>query len=76
MSGAITAADAADVGASGASDTSMPADSLHSLLAAAGSLGPSAADLVKDYADAYASMKETMEIRLRHEQRRCDFLQV
>lgn len=26
-------------------------------------LGPSAEDLVKDYAEAYASMKETMEVR-------------
>eukprot|EP00878_Enallax_costatus_P031867 GHUV01034925.1.p1 GENE.GHUV01034925.1~~GHUV01034925.1.p1 ORF type:complete len:734 (+),score=313.23 GHUV01034925.1:1495-3696(+) len=43
--------------------------------AAARGLGPSADDLVKDYADAYASMKETMEVRLRHEQRRGDFLQ-
>lgn len=42
---------------------------------AARNLGPSADDLVKDYADAYASMKETMEVRLRHEQRRGDFLQ-
>jgi hypothetical protein len=39
-------------------------------------LGPTANDLVKDYAKAYASMKENMEIRLRHEQRRGDFLQV
>lgn len=38
-------------------------------------LGPTADDLVKDYADAYASMKETMEVRVRHEQRRGDFLQ-
>lgn len=39
-------------------------------------LGPTANDLVKDYAEAYASMKENMEIRLRHEQRRGDFMQV
>ena len=39
-------------------------------------LGPTADELVKDYAEAYASMKEYMEIRLRHEQRRGDFLQV
>jgi hypothetical protein len=39
-------------------------------------LAPTANDLVKDYAEAYASMKENMEIRLRHEQRRGDFLQV
>ncbi|KAF6254497.1 hypothetical protein COO60DRAFT_1642284 [Scenedesmus sp. NREL 46B-D3] len=38
------------------------------------SLGPSAEDLVKDYAEAYASMKETMEVRLRHEQHRGNFL--
>jgi hypothetical protein len=39
-------------------------------------LGPTADELVKDYAEAYASMKEDMEVRLRHEQRRGDFLQV
>lgn len=38
-------------------------------------IGPSADELVKDYAEAYASMKDTMEVRLRHEQRRGDFLQ-
>ncbi len=37
--------------------------------------GPSAATLAHDYAEAYTSMKEAMDVRLRHEQRRADFLQ-
>lgn len=38
--------------------------------------GPSASELAHDYAQAYASMKESLEIRLRHEQRCREFLQV
>ena len=53
-----------------------PAGTFSSMADALSCLGPTADDLVKDYAEAYASMKEDMEIRLRHEQRRGDFLQV
>lgn len=60
----------------GCSDTGMPARALSDMANALGCLGPTANDLVKDYAEAYASMKDNMEIRLRHEQRRGDFLQV
>lgn len=60
----------------GCSDTGMPARAFSDMADALSCLGPTANDLVKDYAEAYASMKENMEIRLRHEQRRGDFLQV
>lgn len=60
----------------GCSDTGMPARAFSGMADALSCLGPTAKDLVKDYAEAYASMKENMEIRLRHEQRRGDFLQV
>jgi hypothetical protein len=42
---------------------SIPAGEDASIGSSSG-LGPTAEDLVKDYADAYASMKETMEVRL------------
>lgn len=60
----------------GCSDTGMPARAFSDMADALNCLGPTENDLVKDYAEAYASMKENMEIRLRHEQRRGDFLQV
>lgn len=65
---------AADV--EGCSDTGLAPGSLSSMADSLSCLGPTANELVKDYAEAYASMKENMEIRLRHEQRRGDFLQV
>lgn len=58
-----------------AAEAISAADSSNRGISLAHGLGPSADDLVKDYADAYASMKETMEVRLRHEQRRGDFMQ-
>lgn len=76
---------ASDVGTAGSDVCGAPGGSLLAAAAAAvaagsssssGGGGPSADELVRDYAEAYASMKETMEVRLRHEQRRCDFLQV
>lgn len=61
----------------GCSDASAPVQRTFSSMAdALRCLGPTADELVKDYAEAYASMKEDMEVRLRHEQRRGDFLQV
>jgi hypothetical protein len=60
----------------GYSDTGMPARAFSDMADVLSCLGPTSNELVKDYAEAYASMKENMEIRLRHEQRRSDFLQV
>jgi hypothetical protein len=80
--GVASAAAAGDAGRAsepdvdGCSDTDLPARAFSDMADALSCLGPTANDLVKDYAEAYASMKENMEIRLRHEQRRGDFLQV
>lgn len=73
---AVAGAVAADADIDSCSDTGLPAGAFSSMADVLSSLGPTANDLVKDYAEAYASMKENMEIRLRHEQRRGDFLQV
>lgn len=79
MASAAVAGDAgraSELDVDGCSDTGMPASAFSDMADALSCLGPTANDLVKDYAEAYASMKENMEIRLRHEQRRGDFLQV
>jgi len=78
LAGAAGAAAAAGAEADveGCTDTGLPPGTFSSMADALSCLGPTANDLVRDYAEAYASMKENMEIRLRHEQRRGDFLQV
>jgi len=52
-----------------------PLDASHEAAVGA-TAAPSADQMVKDYAEAYSSMKATMEIRLRHELQRANFMQV